>query len=83
VDQLLDRHTMPAAIEELTARGHEALPVLADALERRELEIRHVAHRLLEQMLGEKLLYDAAASDELRLRQAAHIRARIERRKSA
>lgn len=83
IDQLLDRDRMPEAIAELTRRGSDAVPSLVDALERREIEIRHVAHRLLEQLLGESLLFDAGASDELRLRQAAHIRARIERRKSA
>ena len=83
VDQFNDRDTMRAAVQELTARGSDSIPALLDALERREVLVRHVAHRVLEQLLGESLLYDAAAPDDIRLRQAAHIRARHEKRKSA
>jgi len=83
IDQFLDRVQMPAAVQELTNRGMDAVPALLDALERREIEIRHIAHRILEQFFGEPLLFDAAAADDIRLRQAAHIRVRFEKRKSA
>ncbi len=83
VDQFKDRDQMAAAVQEITASGMEAAPILIEALERREVEVRHVAHRLLETLLGESLLFDAAAPDDIRLRQAAHIRVRHDRRKSA
>lgn len=83
IDQFLDRDTMPAAVREITSHGAEALPVLIDALERREPEVRHIAHRLLEQILGESLGFDAAAPDDVRLRQAALLRVRFDRRASA
>jgi lipopolysaccharide export system ATP-binding protein len=83
VDQFADRTRMAAAIQEIVNHGANAIPALIDGLERREVEIRHVAHRLLEQLLGESFAYDAAAPDDVRLRQAAFIRARIEKRKSA
>jgi lipopolysaccharide export system ATP-binding protein len=80
IDNLGDPAAMPATVAELAHRGPEALPVLVDALERREAAVRHVAHRLLEQIMGETLAFDAAATDDVRLRQAAHIRVRIKQR---
>ena len=78
VEQLRDRDKMPAAWQELTAQGTAAVPVLLEALERRELEVRHVALRLLEAITGESLDYQADGPDETRLRQVAHLRARLE-----
>ncbi len=78
VEQLRDRDKMPAASQELAAQGAAAVPVLLEALERRELEVRHVALRLLEAITGEQLDYQADGPDETRLRQVAHLRARLE-----
>jgi lipopolysaccharide export system ATP-binding protein len=80
VEQLRDRATMPNAWHELTSRGRDAVPVLLEALERRELEVRHLAHRLLESVTGEQLTFEADAADDIRLRQIAHLRVRLEKR---
>jgi lipopolysaccharide export system ATP-binding protein len=79
VDQLRDQAQMSNAWHELNSRGRDAVPVLLEALERRELEVRHLAHRLLESVTGEQLTFQADASEEIRLRQIAHLRARLER----
>jgi lipopolysaccharide export system ATP-binding protein len=80
VEQLKDQAGMPTAWHELNARGQDAVPVLLEALERRELEVRHLAHRLLESVTGEELTFQADAADDVRLRQIAHLRARLEPR---
>jgi hypothetical protein len=58
------------------------VPVLLEALERREVKVRHLAFRLLEQITGESLAYESDAPDDVRLRQVAHLRAKLERRKA-
>lgn len=80
VNHLADPSTMPAAWHELTARGPAAIPVLLEALERRELEVRHVALRILEAVTSKQLKFQADAPDEIRLRQIAHLRAMLEKR---
>ncbi|OWK37872.1 hypothetical protein [Fimbriiglobus ruber] len=80
IDQLSDRAQMPNAWHELASRGDTAVPVLLEALERREMEIRHLAHRLLESVTGEQLEFQANAADDVRLRQVAHLRAKLDRR---
>ncbi|MCU0702759.1 MAG: LPS export ABC transporter ATP-binding protein [Fimbriiglobus sp.] len=80
VEQLRDRETMPGAWHELTSRGRDAVPVLLEALERRELELRHLAHRVLESVTGEQLAFNADAPDEVRLKQIAHLRVKLENR---
>jgi lipopolysaccharide export system ATP-binding protein len=79
VEQLQDRTTMPTAWHELASRGNEVIPVLLEALERRELEVRHLAFRLLESITGETLNYQSDAPDDVRLRQVALLRARLEK----
>jgi lipopolysaccharide export system ATP-binding protein len=68
---------------ELAARGHDAIPILLEALERREPNARHLAFRLLEQVTGRALEFQADAPDDIRLRQIAHLRARLEPRRAA
>jgi lipopolysaccharide export system ATP-binding protein len=68
---------------ELAARGHDAIPILLEALERREPNARHLAFRLLEQVTGQALEFQADAPDDIRLRQIAHLRARLEPRRAA
>ncbi len=80
VEQLRDQAGMSTAWHELNSRGQDAVPVLLEALERRELEVRHLAHRLLESVTGEELTFQADAPDDVRLRQIAHLRARLEPR---
>ena len=77
IDQLLDRGRMQAAWNELTARGKESIPVLLEALERRELELRHLALRLLETISGETLRFQADGPDDLRWKQIAQLRAKL------
>jgi lipopolysaccharide export system ATP-binding protein len=80
VEQLRDRDTMPAAWHELTSRGRDAVPVLLEALERREMELRHLALRVLESVTGEQLTFSADAPDDVRLRQIAHLRVKLDAR---
>ena len=61
------------------AAYREAVPVLLEALERREMEVRHMALRVLEAITGENLSFQSDGPDDLRLKQVAHLRARFER----
>ncbi|MFO0937407.1 MAG: LPS export ABC transporter ATP-binding protein [Gemmataceae bacterium] len=81
VEQLRDRTTMEQAWKELSAKGREAVPVLLEALERREVDLRHVAFRCLQFITQEPLDFQADASEELRFRQVAYLRLRLEGRK--
>jgi hypothetical protein len=56
------------------------VPVLLEALERREMEIRHLAFRLLESVTGEQLTFQSDAPEDVRLRQVAYLRAKLEKR---
>ena len=79
IDQLLDRSQMETAWRELTSRGPDAIPVLLEALERRELDLRHVALRLLESITGESLRFQADGPDDLRWKQITLLRAKLAR----
>ncbi len=68
---------------DLVQKGLEAIPVLLEALERREPNIRHLAFRLLEQITGETLQFQADAPDDERWRQIAHLRVKFENRRAA
>jgi len=77
VSLLQDRDQMPHAWHELMTRGMDAVPVLLEALERRELEIRHLALRLLESITGQELVFTSDAPDDLRRSQLAQLRAQL------
>jgi lipopolysaccharide export system ATP-binding protein len=81
VEQLRDKQTMEQAWKELIAKGREAVPALLEALERRELDLRHVAFRCLQFITQEPLDFQADAPEELRFRQVAYLRLRLEGRK--
>jgi lipopolysaccharide export system ATP-binding protein len=83
VEMLAGEHTWAGAWHDLNLRGLEAVPVLLEALERRDPQIRHLSFRLLEQITGEPLRFDANAPDDVRLRQVAHLRAKLDRRPAA
>jgi lipopolysaccharide export system ATP-binding protein len=83
VEALADDARWQPAWHDLSARGLDAVPVLLEALERREVKIRHLAFRLLEQVTGETLAYSSDAPDDVRLKQVAHLRAKLERRKAS
>ena len=80
IEQLKNRSELPNAWHELASRGHAAIPMLLEALERRELEIRHVAFKLLESITGQSHDYQSDAPEDVRLRQVAHLRAKLEPR---
>jgi lipopolysaccharide export system ATP-binding protein len=77
VDLLLDRGQMQSAWKELSARGPDAVPVLIEALERREVQLRHLALRLLEAITGESLRFQADGPEDLRWKQIALLRAKL------
>ncbi len=82
LEQLKDRTQMAGAWQELIAKGRAAIPVLLEALERRDMETRHLAYRLLQTITGETLDYQADAADEVRLRQVAFLRLRLDGRRA-
>ncbi|HJZ60368.1 MAG TPA: LPS export ABC transporter ATP-binding protein [Gemmataceae bacterium] len=85
VEQLIDDATMKAATVELVARGAAAIPLLLDALERRESALRRRAMEVLKFVAREHLPFDfdPDAPDEVRLRQVSYLRVKLSRRKSA
>jgi lipopolysaccharide export system ATP-binding protein len=82
VEQLKDRSKLTTAWQEVMAKGRAAIPVLLEALERRDMETRHLAFRLLQTITGEPLDYQADAPDDLRLRQVAFLRLRLDGRRA-
>jgi lipopolysaccharide export system ATP-binding protein len=82
-EALADDRTVKVATVELVTRGDAAVPVLLEALERRELVIRKRAFELLKFVARDaaSLDFDPDAADDVRLRQVAYLRARLERRR--
>jgi lipopolysaccharide export system ATP-binding protein len=75
-----DRSLKPAMIE-LVTRGEIAIPLLLEALERREPVLRRRAFEVLKVVSKEGTLeFDSDAPDDVRLRQVAYLRARLERK---
>jgi hypothetical protein len=83
VENLTDESRRRAATAELLAKGPAAIPVLLDTLERRDRSLRHLAFEVLKHLAreGGPLVYDPDAPDEVRLRQVAYLRARLERKR--
>ncbi len=83
IEQLPDDRTMRAATVELANRGAAAIPALLAALERREIILRKRAFELLKFILRSPtpLDYDPDGPDDIRLRQVAYLRAKLERRR--
>ena len=81
VEGLADDRTVKLATVELAHRPELAVAVLLEALERRESVIRTRAFELLKFVARDagSFEFDADAADELRLRQVAYLRARLER----
>ncbi|HEY2786328.1 MAG TPA: LPS export ABC transporter ATP-binding protein [Fimbriiglobus sp.] len=82
LEQLKDRTQMAGAWQGLLTKGRSAVPVLLEALERRDMETRHLAYRLLQTITGETLDYQADAADDVRLRQVAFLRLRLDGRRA-
>jgi lipopolysaccharide export system ATP-binding protein len=70
-----------AATVELARRPEAAVPLLLEALERREPLLRRRAFELLKFVARDAgpLDFDADADADVRLRQVAYLRARLER----
>jgi lipopolysaccharide export system ATP-binding protein len=83
VEKLADDHTLRAATVELAARGLAAVPALLEAMERREAVLRKRAFEVLKFLAKEHapFEYDPEANTEVRLRQVAYLRVRLERRR--
>ncbi|MCE9561123.1 MAG: LPS export ABC transporter ATP-binding protein [Planctomycetes bacterium] len=83
VEQLTDDRTMRGATLELNSRGEASIPALLEALERREPVLRKRAFELLKYVArgSAPLDFDPDASDDVRLRQVAYLRAKLERRR--
>ncbi len=80
VERLRDEQAAASAGQELLARGPQAVPALLEALEWRDLRVRYLAFNLLKQIVGEPLTFEFDAPDDVRLRQVAYLRAKLERR---
>jgi lipopolysaccharide export system ATP-binding protein len=82
VEQLADDRTVKAATLVLANRGRTAVAPLLAALERRDPVLRRRAFELLKYVARDAgpLDYDPDGPDDARLRQAAYLRAKLERR---
>jgi lipopolysaccharide export system ATP-binding protein len=80
-EQLLDDARMKAATVELVSRGAASIPVLLEALERRESVLRKRAFEVLKFVAREHLPFDfdPDGPEETRLRQSAFLRVKLER----
>ncbi len=84
VEGLADDRTLKNSMVELAARGSAAIPALLEALERRDATLRQRAFEVLKFVTKDTsstLEYDADAAPETRLRQVAHLRAKLEPRR--
>jgi lipopolysaccharide export system ATP-binding protein len=79
VEKLADDRLVRAGMLELTRRGAEAIPVLLEALERREPMLRRRAFELLRYLAShaEPLEYFPDAPEEIRVRQVAYLRVKL------
>jgi lipopolysaccharide export system ATP-binding protein len=82
VENLTVESRRRAATADLVAKGAAAVPVLLDALERRDRGLRHLAFEVLKHVARDAgpLAFDPDAPDDARLRQIAYLRAKLIRR---
>jgi lipopolysaccharide export system ATP-binding protein len=83
VENLTDDAKVKTATVAIVGKGPAAIPVLLEALERREPVLRRRAFEVLKFVAKEHapLEFDPDAPDDTRLRQVAYLRAKLERRK--
>ena len=83
VEGLADDRTLKASTLDLMGRGLAAIPALLEAMERRDATLRRRAFEVLKYVAKDyaPFDYDPEAATELRLRQIAYLRARLERRR--
>jgi lipopolysaccharide export system ATP-binding protein len=76
-------HVVRSSTEELLKRGAAAAPALLEALERRDATLRRRAFEVLKVVAKDAAPfdYDPDAPHDARLRQVAHLRVRLERRR--
>ena len=81
VENLADDSTVKAATVEVASKGPAAIDPLLDALERRDPVLRRRAFEVLKFVAKDRgpLVYDPDAPDDVRLRQAAHLRVKLQR----
>jgi lipopolysaccharide export system ATP-binding protein len=84
IDGLTDDRTVKAATVELARKPASSIPILLEALERREPIIRKRAFELLKYVARDAgpLEFDPDAAADVRLRQVAYLRSRLERHRS-
>jgi lipopolysaccharide export system ATP-binding protein len=82
VERLMEDHHLKTAMIELVTRGEATIPLLLEALERRESILRVRAFEVLKVVLKSTtpLEFDPDGPDDVRLRQVAYLRAKLERR---
>jgi hypothetical protein len=83
VEGLADNRTLQASMVELASRGFSAVPALLEAMERRDAALRSRAFDMLKYVAKDyaPFDYDPDAPHDVRLRQVAYLRARLERRR--
>ena len=83
VEALTDDSKVKAATVAIVSKGPAAIPTRLEALERRDQVLRRRAFEVLKFLAREHapLDFDPDGPDEVRLRQIAYLRARLERRK--
>lgn len=83
VEGLADDRTLKASMVDLVARGPVAVPLLLEALERRDAKLRTRAFEVLKFIAKDQLPldFDPDAPTDVRMRQAAYLRLKLERRK--
>lgn len=82
VEKLADDNGLKTAMIELVGRGEAAISALLEALERREGVLRRRAFEVLKVVAkaSGSLEFDPDAPPDIRLRQVAYLRAKLERR---
>ena len=76
IEGLRHNDTLRSATEDLIKRGRSAIPVLLEALDRRELDLRVRVGEVLKHILGGPIDFDPYAPDDVRPRQIAMLRNR-------
>jgi len=84
IESLVDDDKVKPATVAILGKGSAAIPLLLEALERRESMLRRRAFEVLKFVAKspEPLIFDPDATEDLRLRQTAFLRAKLERRGS-
>jgi lipopolysaccharide export system ATP-binding protein len=85
IHRLIDRlktDARAAAMAELVERGREAVPMLLEAMERRDAELRRDAKTVLQHIAGSPLVFDPFAPEAVRHQQIAELRKQFGRKAS-